>query len=173
MYQNRIIQSNDFSRRNLIILEAIIGAIKGQMGSYDAYAAKDSIKKEYPKDIIEERIVAILESDLIEGKKISSRNYSISFSGGSVFRLYTRIYDIVLLELLINSKRHSPNINADIKIEFKDDQFLISNNMKEELVIQKSGREGLKLCATICEKLGYILIPNQIENRYLVEIKLP
>jgi len=170
MYQNRIIQSNDFCERNLIILEAINGAIKGQMGSYDI---EGSIRRVYVKEVIKMRITSILESDLIEGKKVTTTNYSITFSSEQIYYLHSVIYDVVLLELLINAKRHSPNIRANIKIEFKQDEFVISNNMKENLNIPKKERDGISMCKSICQNLNYILTSYVENHDYFVKIKFP
>jgi len=172
--QTSIINSNSNSEKNKLLLEAINGAIKGQVNFYNT---KNNQLNVYSTKEIKRKLSALLESDLIEGKVVSDKNYNIIFNKINKLNLDTCIYNVVILELLINAKRHSPKIKANINLNFSFDKIVISNNIKIKKKTEENNNEnermGIEMCKTICEKLDYEFDNKQDNEIYIVTIKLP
>lgn len=169
VYQDKILEANNFEARNLIILKSLNDAIKGQISAYDL--TKNTPGKAYEVSAIKERLTQILESPLIMGKSVSGFNYKINFDGGREIEMDSFIFDIILLELLINAKRHSPNVGAGIEIHFTKDGFSIKNMKKTTNVSDtQRHRQGLELCHRVCTFLPYELSVQSTDTTFEVTI---
>lgn len=170
VYQDKILENKNFDEINLTILKVINDAIKGQITAYDI--KKNLENKQYSSGSIAQRIAYILESPLVAGKAISKANYSIHVKSGQHITMDSFVMEIIMLELTINAKRHSPNIRPGIIITLDDDYINIQNNTRPDLLQeQQRHRQGLELCKNICEELQYDFIRSNQNSQFEVTIK--
>lgn len=169
-YQDKIIEYGVFNNTTLNILKSINTAIKCQIIAYDFL--KNVKNKSYNTFALKERIVNILESNLIAGKSVSKTNYTIQFHTMEEIFIDSFILDIVLLELIINAKRHSPNVGSDIRIYLNSSSISIRNNKRYSIYSSSNRRRrGLEMCREICDNLDYKL-KVLINNDSLFEIMI-
>ncbi|MBF0647951.1 hypothetical protein IR083_03875 [Dysgonomonas sp. GY75] len=149
-YQDKIIDIiNKNGDEYVQQLKYLNKAVKNQILAYDP---SNSIKTIYTREEIFNKVKCILESVYIQ-KIVRENDYTIEIGFDSIV-LESVIYEAVLLELLINAKKHSPRIQPDIKCKFTNDYFSISNNYEEPSTTSKSPRkrQGQEMCREICKK---------------------
>lgn len=151
-----------YKSRNDQIFDIVSSAIRGQM---DAFKLENNVIERRSIFEIKEHFELIMVSPTIEQAIINNCTF-VGFENNKILELDSFIFKIVFLELIINMKRYSPNLNRGFIIEyhFLENVFSFENNIDIEKVNNSNQGVGSQLCKTICEKIGKTLKVEKLNN---------
>ncbi|MEP0265486.1 hypothetical protein [Dokdonia sp.] len=138
-------KKEDLLKTHKIILDAVFSQINMIKINHSS--------KFYSKKTIEEFIILILKSKLIEGSSFSEEQFTINLD--LINKLYMNIlqYNIIIPQLLINIKRYTDNnLSKNIEIYFKDDYLIFKNRIGSKSEQKKRIRGGKSICKNLMQK---------------------
>lgn len=178
--------NENFSKSNLVEeFELVQKAILGQVIAYDDQSL--NLSSNYQLGELKKRLTAILQSRKLAGRRVWSHELQFSIPYEElIIRLPVIILEVVLLEYLINVRKHRrltfndddlTAANQKVQISFIKNETLftieISNSTHPNKHDNSSSGYGQEMCKEIVNRLaGVRMISEVVKGRHSIKIEI-